>query len=113
LVMSISFAALMPAQVSFMRMFGLGLSLAVLADATLVRVVLVPAFMHVLGRWSWWAPKPLARLHDRFGISESGSSAPPAVSAPAAPRHRRADPCPTPPNGNRRVRTAAAVRHSG
>jgi uncharacterized membrane protein YdfJ with MMPL/SSD domain len=113
LVMSISFAALMPAQVSFMRMFGLGLSLAVLADATLVRVVLVPAFMHVLGQWSWWAPKPLARLHDRFGISESGSSAPPAVSAPAAPRHRRADPCPTPPNGNRRVRTAAAVRHSG
>lgn len=70
-VMSISFAALMAAQVSFMRMFGVGLTLAILVDATLVRMLLVPAFMHVLGRWNWWAPKPLARLHERFGISES------------------------------------------
>ena len=70
--MSISFAALIAAQVSFMRMFGVGLTLAVLVDATLVRMVLVPAFMHVLGRWNWWAPKPLARLHERIGISESG-----------------------------------------
>jgi len=51
-------------------MFGLGLTLAVVVDATLVRMVLVPAFMHVMGRWNWWAPKPLARLHERFGISE-------------------------------------------
>ena len=72
LLMSISFAALIAAQVSFMRMFGVGLTLAVLVDATLVRMVLVPAFMHVLGRWNWWAPKPLARLHERIGISESG-----------------------------------------
>lgn len=70
LVMSMSFAALIAAHVSFMRMFGLGLTLAVFADATLVRMVLVPAFMHVMGRWNWWAPKPLALLHDRFGISE-------------------------------------------
>jgi RND superfamily putative drug exporter len=77
LVMSISFAALTAAQVSFMRMFGLGLTLAVLADATLVRMVLVPAFMHVLGRWNWWAPAALARLHDRIGISESGDEVPP------------------------------------
>ena len=72
LLMSISFAALIAAQVSFMRMFGVGLTLAVLVDATLVRMLLVPAFMHVLGRWNWWAPKPLARLHERIGISESG-----------------------------------------
>lgn len=70
LVMSMSFAALIAAHVSFMRMFGLGLTLAVFADATLVRMVVVPAFMHVMGRWNWWAPKPLAWLHDRFGISE-------------------------------------------
>jgi len=68
-----SFAALIAAHVSFMRMFGLGLTLAVAADATLVRMVLVPAFMHVMGRWNWWAPKPLALLHDRFGISEGPS----------------------------------------
>jgi RND superfamily putative drug exporter len=72
LVMSISFAALIAAQVSFMRMFGVGLTLAVLVDATLVRMVLVPAFMHVLGRWNWWAPRPLVRLHERIGISEAG-----------------------------------------
>jgi RND superfamily putative drug exporter len=73
LVMSISFAALTAAQVSFMRMFGVGLALAVLMDATLVRMVLVPAFMHLLGRRNWWAPKPLSRLHNRFGITESGT----------------------------------------
>jgi putative drug exporter of the RND superfamily len=72
LLMSISFAALIAAEVAFMRMFGVGLTLAVLADATLVRMLLVPAFMHVLGRWNWWAPKPLARLHERIGISEAG-----------------------------------------
>ena len=83
--MSISFAALIAAQVSFMRMFGLGLTLAVLVDATLVRMVLVPAFMHVLGRWNWWAPKPLARLHEKIGISESGDD----DDAPAAEKRER------------------------
>jgi RND superfamily putative drug exporter len=91
LVMSISFAALIAAQVSFMRMFGTGLTLAVLADATLVRMVVVPAFMHVLGHRSWWAPKPLVRLHERFGISESDSAATPSPSDPAHGRHRRPD----------------------
>jgi RND superfamily putative drug exporter len=75
LVMSISFAALIAAQVSFMRMFGLGLALAVLADATLVRMVLLPAFMHVMGKWNWWAPKWMATLHNRFGIEERLTSA--------------------------------------
>ncbi len=69
-IMSISFAALIAAQVSFMRMFGLGLTLAILADATLVRMVLLPAFMHVMGEWNWWAPRWMTRLHDRFGIDE-------------------------------------------
>jgi RND superfamily putative drug exporter len=73
LVMSMSFAALIAAHVSFMRMFGLGLTLAVIVDATLVRMVLVPAFMHVMGRWNWWAPKPLVWLHERFGISEGSA----------------------------------------
>ncbi|OYN79276.1 MMPL family transporter [Mycolicibacterium sphagni] len=72
LIMAISFAALTAAHVSFMRMFGLGLALAVLADATLVRLVLVPAFMHVMGRWNWWAPKPLVWMHQRVGIREAG-----------------------------------------
>ena len=70
LIMSIAFAALIAAQVSFMRIFGVGLTLAVLVDATLVRMALLPAFMRVMGRWNWWAPGPLARLHQRIGISE-------------------------------------------
>ncbi len=70
LVMSISFAALTAAHVSFMRMFGVGLTLAVLVDATLVRMVLVPAFMHLLGTRNWWAPRPLVWLHERFGLSD-------------------------------------------
>ncbi|MDT5390552.1 MAG: putative drug exporter of the superfamily [Mycobacterium sp.] len=85
-VMSISFAALIAAQVSFMRMFGVGLTLAVLVDATLVRMMLVPAFMHVMGGWNWWAPKPLVRLHQRIGISESGPDDEPAAADPNSSR---------------------------
>jgi RND superfamily putative drug exporter len=83
--MSISFAALIAAHVSFMRMFGVGLTLAVIVDATVVRMVLVPAFMHVLGTWCWWAPKPLVRLHERFGISEGHAV---SETQPARGRHR-------------------------
>jgi RND superfamily putative drug exporter len=85
LVMSMSFAALIAAHVSFMRMFGLGLTLAVFADATLVRMVLVPAFMHVMGRWNWWAPKPLAWLHERSGIREGPAEKVEAVDPVAGP----------------------------
>jgi RND superfamily putative drug exporter len=114
LVMSISFAALIPAQVSFMRMFGVGLTLAVLADATLVRMVLVPAFMHMLGQWSWWAPKPLAWLHERFGISEAHED----VTSSAIPvrstgRHRREDADRAAFAGDRAAFTATTVRHNG
>ncbi|MCB0922989.1 MAG: MMPL family transporter [Mycobacterium sp.] len=77
LIMAISFAALIAAQVALMRLFGTGLTLAILMDATLVRLVLVPVFMHAMGRWNWWAPAPLVRLHLVLGINESG----PAKSA--------------------------------
>jgi RND superfamily putative drug exporter len=70
LLMAIVFAAIADARVSFMMLFGTGLTLAVLMDATVVRGVLVPAFMRLAGRWNWWAPRPLARLHQRFGLSE-------------------------------------------
>jgi RND superfamily putative drug exporter len=93
LVMAMSFAALIAAHVSFMRMFGLGLTLAVIVDATLVRMVLVPAFMHVMGRWNWWAPKPLVWLHERIGISESAEESiaveQAAAADPASGRHRQ------------------------
>jgi putative drug exporter of the RND superfamily len=81
LIMSISFAALIAAQVSFMRMFGLGLTLAVLADATLVRMVLVPAFMRLMGEWNWWAPRWARRIHRRIGIEEGPGATGDAIGA--------------------------------
>jgi putative drug exporter of the RND superfamily len=70
-IMSISFAALIAAHVAVMRMLGLGLTLAVLVDATLVRMVLVPAFMHVMGQWNWWAPRWMVAVHRHLGFSDS------------------------------------------
>lgn len=80
LIMSISFGALIPAEVSFMRMFGTGLTLAVLIDATFVRMMVLPAFMQLLGPWNWWAPSSLARLHTFLTIRRSShGGVPPAV----------------------------------
>jgi putative drug exporter of the RND superfamily len=66
-VVMIAFAT---SRVSFIKLFGVGLTLAVLTDAFLIRGTLVPAFMRLAGDWNWWAPGPLRRFHDRWGISE-------------------------------------------
>ncbi|MFE2846961.1 MMPL family transporter [Streptomyces scopuliridis] len=55
------------------KMLGLGIALAVLMDAMVVRSLLVPAVMKLTGRATWWAPGPLRRFHDRFGLSEGES----------------------------------------
>ncbi|HWC36593.1 MAG TPA: MMPL family transporter [Mycobacteriales bacterium] len=83
-LMAIVFAAISRGQVAFMMLFGTGLTLAVLMDATIVRATLVPAFMRLAGKWNWWSPKPLARLHSRFGLSEEGGLELPAVEQPVA-----------------------------
>jgi RND superfamily putative drug exporter len=77
-LMAIVFAAISRSHVSFMMLFGTGLTLAVLMDATVVRSTLVPAFMRLAGRWNWWAPKPLARLHARVGLSDELNEPSPA-----------------------------------
>ncbi len=66
LVMAITFAGLIASQVAFLRIFGFGLAVAVLVDAIVIRSVLLPGLMVLLGRWNWWAPQPLARLHARL-----------------------------------------------
>ena len=53
------------------KQMGVGLALAVLIDATIIRALLVPSLMELLGKWNWWAPAPLARLHARLGLSET------------------------------------------
>ncbi|MEV8408683.1 MMPL family transporter, partial [Streptomyces niveus] len=57
--------------ISYLKAIGLGLAVAVLMDATLVRGALVPAFMRLAGRANWWAPAPLARFHKKFGLREA------------------------------------------
>ncbi|MGW1177323.1 MMPL family transporter [Kitasatospora sp. NPDC002543] len=61
---------------TLLKLLGVGLALAVVVDATLVRGLLVPAFMRLAGRANWWAPGPLRRLHDRFGLSEHSEEIP-------------------------------------
>ncbi|HKD96298.1 MAG TPA: MMPL family transporter [Micromonosporaceae bacterium] len=70
-LLAVSFFAFGTASVSFLQMFGIGTGLAILIDATLVRGVLVPVAMKVLGRAAWWAPAPLRRVHARIGLSEA------------------------------------------
>lgn len=71
LLLSITFFAFATSDVTFIKMFGLGLAIAVLVDAFIVRSTLVPALMKLAGERNWWAPPPLRRLHDRIGISEA------------------------------------------
>jgi RND superfamily putative drug exporter len=70
LLLAVVFGAFMTGGFSAILQIGLGLTLAVLIDATVVRMLLVPATMTLLGRRAWWAPGPLRRLHDRFGVRE-------------------------------------------
>jgi RND superfamily putative drug exporter len=58
--------------------------LAVLLDATVVRMLLVPATMKLMGRWNWWAPAPLRRLHRRIGLDEQAAR--PELSPPGGRR---------------------------
>ncbi|MDT5174061.1 MAG: putative drug exporter of the superfamily, partial [Mycobacterium sp.] len=68
---------------SFMKMFGIGTALAVVIDATIIRGVVVPAFLRLAGDLNWWAPRPLRWLHSRIGISEAPSEAEVHVDAAA------------------------------
>lgn len=70
-LLAVVFIAFATSGITFIKMFGIGLALAVIMDATLIRGVLVPAFMRLAGEANWWAPAPLRRLHDRFGISDA------------------------------------------
>jgi len=75
LLFTFAIGAFATSQIIFIKELGVGTALAVLIDATLVRALLVPSLMELLGRWNWWAPKPLRRLHNRFGLSEEVSPA--------------------------------------
>jgi hypothetical protein len=93
LIMATVFFSFGLAEAIVIKAIGLGMGLAVLVDATIVRALLVPATMRLMGHWNWWAPKPLARLHRRLGLSESAIDAADPPSSPyqeaASPARRR------------------------
>ncbi len=70
LLFAVAIGAFATSEIVFIKSLGLGVALAVLIDATIVRALLVPSLMKLLGRRNWWAPGPLRRLHERFGLSE-------------------------------------------
>ncbi|WP_232237314.1 MULTISPECIES: MMPL family transporter [Actinoalloteichus] len=69
-LLAVSFAVYATSEITFLQQLGIGMALAVIVDATLIRGVLVPAFMRLAGGANWWAPGPLRRLHDRIGLRE-------------------------------------------
>ena len=69
LLVIIVFAGIAAGQLLVVKQTGVALVVAVAIDATLVRMLLVPATMTLLGEWNWWAPTPLRRLHQRIGLS--------------------------------------------
>ncbi len=71
LLFVIAIGAFATSEIIFIKQLGVGTALAVLIDATIVRALLVPSLMRLLGDRNWWAPKPLARLHRRIGLSET------------------------------------------
>jgi putative drug exporter of the RND superfamily len=83
LLLAVIFTAFATSQVTFIKLFGIGLTMAVLVDATLVRAILVPAFMRLAGDANWWAPRPLRRLYERIGLSDGDGGKVPALAAAA------------------------------
>src|SRR5690348_3017401 len=70
--------------ITFIKLMGVGMIVALLVDATIIRVLLVPATMRLLGQANWWAPRPLRRLYARYGIKEEAEEKVPAPAVAAA-----------------------------
>ena len=83
LLFAVAIGAFATSKIIFIKQNGVGTALAVLIDASIVRALLVPSLMQLLGEWNWWAPAPLRRLHERYGISEALPE--PAPPEPALP----------------------------
>ena len=84
LIMVTVFAAFALADVITIKSIGVGMAIAVFVDATIIRVLLVPATMRLMGRWNWWAPGPLGRLADRLGFSHVEDDDVPPAGAPGS-----------------------------
>jgi len=76
ILLAVALGAFATSKLVFLKEVGVGVAAAVLIDAFIVRALLVPALMALLGRWNWWAPAPLARLHRRLGLAGPDATAP-------------------------------------
>ncbi|HKH64785.1 MAG TPA: MMPL family transporter [Solirubrobacterales bacterium] len=74
LLFAVAMGAFATSQIIFIKENGVGTALAVLIDATIIRALLVPSLMELLGKWNWWAPAPLRKLHERWGVNEAPSA---------------------------------------
>jgi putative drug exporter of the RND superfamily len=74
LLLAVVFISFTTGSIFFMKQVGVGQAVAVAIDASIVRALLVPALMRLLGDWNWWAPRPLRRLHERLGLAEPARS---------------------------------------
>ncbi|MFE1416229.1 MMPL family transporter [Streptomyces sp. NPDC058746] len=88
LILAVVMVAIGTSRVTNTKMLGLGIALAVLMDAMVVRSLLVPAVMKLTGKATWWAPGPLRRLHEKFGLSE-GEAVEKAVQPQARPEREK------------------------
>ena len=75
ILLAVVIGAFVTSSISFIQQVGVATAAGVLIDAFVVRALLVPALMALLGRWNWWSPSPLRWLHDRIGLSEHGAPA--------------------------------------
>ncbi|MEU0082681.1 MMPL family transporter [Streptomyces sp. NPDC006274] len=82
-ILAVVMVAIGTSRVTNTKMLGLGIALAVLMDAMVVRSLLVPSVMKLTGAATWWAPRPLRRFHERFGLSEGEIPPPPKGGSPA------------------------------
>ncbi|MEU9329842.1 MMPL family transporter [Streptomyces canus] len=84
-ILAVVMVAIGTSRVTNTKMLGLGIALAVLMDAMIVRSLLVPAVMRLTGRATWWAPAPLRRFHERFGLSEGEAESPRGATSEDVP----------------------------
>lgn len=81
-LLAVAIGVFSTSSIPFIQQIGIATATGVLLDAFVVRTLLVPSLMALLGKWNWWSPRPLRRLHERVGISE-GPAAPAPVREPA------------------------------
>src|SRR5579862_1327954 len=84
LLFAVALGAFATSQIVFIKELGLGAALAVLIDASIIRALLVPSLMELLGAINWWAPPPLRWLHERIGLSEQARPEPERMAAAVA-----------------------------